>query len=141
MRSPRPLLRASLAGAVALVALAAAAPAASAASAASGEPGAAAVSLAEPGFADPRAPRCTAPTSDPQVIVVGELTAITSRCTSPSGAPLAVTAMHGSVTSLFGTLFYLADEPGDGYDKLTVHLAEVGPSGPAAVILVRLVER
>ncbi|NQX36011.1 hypothetical protein [Herbiconiux sp. VKM Ac-2851] len=124
MRSPRPLLRTVSAGALVLAAVAVAAPA-----------------HAEPGFADPRAPRCTALTSDPQIVVVGELTAITTRCTSPSGAPLAVTAMHGSVTSLFGTLVYRADEPGDGYDKLTVHLAGVGPSGPGAVILVGLVER
>lgn len=124
MRSPRPLFRTVSVGALVLAAVAVAVPA-----------------HAEPGVADPRAPRCTALTSDPQIVVVGELTAVTTRCTSPSGAPLAVTAMHGSVTSLFGTLFYRADELGDGYDKLTVHLAGVGSSGPGAVILVGLVER
>jgi hypothetical protein len=100
-----------------------------------------AASAGQPGLVDPRTPRCEAASADPQVVVVGELTALSTRCVSPSGAALAVTALTGSVTPVFGTLFYRADDVGPGYDKLTVQLAGVGPGGPAATVIVRLVER
>lgn len=93
-----------------------------------------------PAFADPRTPNCEAPPT-PQVVVVGELTALTVRCTSPSGAPLAVTALTGTITSVFGTLLYRADDVGPGYDKITVRLAGLSASGPSASFAVQLVER
>ncbi|GLK16930.1 hypothetical protein [Herbiconiux flava] len=122
----RSLLRTSLAAALALTclsALVAASPAA-----------------AETTFADPRTPHCESLTGVRQVVVVGEFTPLLTRCSSPTGAPLAVTTLVGEVVPVFGTLYYRADEVGPGYDKLTVHLAG-DPTGPSAVILVGLVER
>jgi hypothetical protein len=90
--------------------------------------------------ADPRAPRCESTTGTTQTVVAGEFTLLTVRCTSPSGAPLAATALNGSVTTLFGSLLYRAADAGLGYDKITVHLADLGPTGPASTVLVRVVE-
>ncbi|MFB2554548.1 hypothetical protein [Herbiconiux liangxiaofengii] len=91
-------------------------------------------------YADPRAPQCTVPVGPVQTVVVGELTALTARCTSPKGGALAATALNGTVAMTFGLLLYRATDASWGYDKITVHLASEGPTGPGATVLVRVVE-